>query len=437
MRQKIFIFIVLPLIITLYFPMFGKIIPIISNLPYNFAKYSMPFIFIFILATLIINRKWEKVDKHISKLLLFNLYYLTNLLFKGFVEDLFMPAINLSIGLILTTLVIVFLSQQKEFGRDKNLFDFISTGIGIMLIHQILVSALESASGTLFGEYDINIESSIVGRDFLSIFNLNQEHLFGFSVPFTGLIGQHNGFGIMLVFYNIFFMTQYERTRKKYLLIYFILIIFALIGNGTRSALFLVFVIDILFFFMLQRKSMGFVGILLIIVSLVITIAPFLYDLAVRFYFQIPSIGSRIFFWEQILSQYLIPKGFLNLLLGMSISDIRLIGVDIVGHTTSVESEYIRLYLYTGLFGLLLFVSIFFNLLYRRSFPFSQIGINSIRVLVLSIFFMSVFMTGITYYATYILIALTILDHIHHNLIFEKGQNKFDNIVLSLNKITR
>ena len=121
----------------------------------------------------------------------------------------------------------------------------------------------------------------------------------------------------------------------------------------------------------------------------------------------------------------------------MSISDIRLIGVDIVGHTTSVESEYIRLYLYTGLFGLLLFVSIFFNLLYRRSFPFSQIGINSIRVLVLSIFFMSVFMTGITYYATYILIALTILDHIHHNLIFEKGQNKFDNIVLSLNKITR
>ena len=416
--------------------MFGKIIPIILDLPYHFTKYSMLFIFFSFMVTLLLNKKVKKIDPRILGVLFFNIFYFANLSIKGLFEGLFIESINYSAGLILSTLVIIFLSQQKEFGKSKKLFNLISIGINIMLILQVLISILESYSGNLFGKYDIDIIHSLEGRDFLSIFNLNQEHLFGFSVPFTGLIGQHNGFGIMLVFYNIYFMAQYERTRNKYLLIYFILIIFALIGNGTRSALFLVFVIDALFFCMLQRKSMGFVGILLIIASLVITISPFLYDLAVRFYFQSPSLESRIFLWEHLLSQYLIPKNFLNLLFGMSMSDIRLIGFDIVGHTASVESEYIKLYLYTGLFGLILFVSIFFNFLYRRFHFFAPIGINSIRILTLSIFCISLFMTGITYYATYILISLIILDHIHHNLIFEKGQNKLDNIVLSQKKFT-
>ena len=406
--------------------MFGKIIPLTSDLPYNFTKYSMLFIFIFILITLIVNKKIIKIDTRIINLLFFNIFCFGILSIKGLIEGLFIESINFSSGLILSTLVIIFISQQKEFGRSKKYFDLISIGICIMLILQVIISALESSSGNLFGKYDIDIISTLDRRDFLSLFNFSQEKLFGFKFAFTGLIGQHNEFGIMLVFYNIFLMSHYERSRNKYLLPFFVLIIFALIGNGTRSALFTVFISDVIFFYVLKRKNIGFLGISLMLTSVVVIISPLLFNLIVRFYFQSPSLGPRILLWKQVLSQYLTPKSYLDLFLGLSIDNIRLIGVDILGHVASVESEYIRLYLYTGLLGLILYIAVFLSYFKKRSFPFPKDGIVSIRILVICIFFISLFMTGITYYAIYIIITLTILSHIHYNLILQKEQNSSD-----------
>lgn len=415
--------IVLPLIIVLYFPMFGRVIPFLSFLPYNFVNYSLLFMLIFVLLTLVLNRGLEKIDGRLIPLMVFNIYVIANQILKGLLNGYMMVYINTTSGIILSTLIIIFFSQQRQFGRSEKLFDTITKAITIMLYLQILLSLLESVSGTLLGDYEISkrpdgtsIIVDIEGRDLLNLFGLSQKDLFGFKIAFTGLIGQHNAFGIMLVFYNIFFLVQYEKKRDNYRLVPCLLILFALIGNGTRSAIMIVLLTNFIYFsFSIKNKMLKISAASMFALSLAIV---FYYNLSgyiIRWYYQSDSLTTRLLLWEQLPLK---PNDLFVFLFGRTIQDLSLWTIKIGGIVKgSYESEFANLYLKTGFIGVLLFISMLFKTYRIKVFSYFRVKIISKRLFVLNIFFMASFMTGIIHYATYTLITLIIIFYVHQDII--------------------
>ncbi|PQP33248.1 hypothetical protein C6A36_00180 [Desulfobacteraceae bacterium SEEP-SAG10] len=424
--MKELVTIVLPLIIVFYFPMFGKVIPVISSLPYNFINYSLLSMLIFTLLPLVLNRNFEKIDGRLTPLIVFNLYIIANQVLKGLFLGSLMNYINATSGVILSTLIILFFSQLRQFGRSKRLFDTIATTLAIMLFLQVLLSLIESASGTLLGDYEISkradgssIIVSAAGRDLLTLFGLSQKDLFGLEIAFTGLIGQHNAFGIMLVFYNVFFLAQYEKNRNKYRLLPCLLIIIALIGNGTRSAIFIVLLTDFLYiFFLIKNKMLKISAAFLLVLPLTLILKNGLYGSIIKWYYQSDSLTSRLLLWKQLP---LMPKDLFSFLFGKTIQDISLWIIKI-GEVVKVsfESEFFNLYLKTGFIGMLLFLCMLLQIYRIKSFRYLRVKIISNRLLVLNICFVSFFMTGIIHYTTYTLITLIILYYLHQDIMFSE-----------------
>ncbi len=415
--------IILPLIIALYFPMFGRVIPLISSLPYNFVNYSLLFMLIFVLITLIFNRGYEKIDKRLMPLIIFNIYLIVNQTLKGLLNGSLMVYINTTAGVILSTLIIIFLTQQKQFGRNDKLFENIAKALALMLFLQIMLSMLESSSGTLLGNYEISKRpdgSSIIvgieGRDLLNLFGMSQKGLFGFKIAFTGLIGQHNAFGIMLVFYNIFFLVQYEKKRSMYKLAPCLLILFALIGNGTRSAIMIVLLTNLIYFsFSIKSKMLKMSVAAMLVLPLVIILYYNMSKYILNWYYQSDSLTTRTLLWEQLPLK---PKDLFCFFFGRTIQDLSLWVIKIGGVVKgSYESEFANLYLKTGFIGVMLFIGMLFKTYRLKVFNYFRGKIISNRLLVLNICFMSFFMTGIIHYATYTLITLIILYYVHQDKI--------------------
>jgi hypothetical protein len=292
-----------------------------------------------------------------------------------------------------------------------------------MLFLQILLSLIESASGTLLGDYEISkradgtsIIVSAEGRDLLTLFGLSQIDLFGFEIAFTGLIGQHNAFGIMLVFYNVFFLAQYEKNRNKFRLIPCLLIILALIGNGTRSAILIVLFTNFLYFFYsIKNKMLKISTAFLLVLPLTIMLKSNPYGSIIKWYYQSDSLAARLLLWEQLPLK---PNDLFGFLFGRTIQDISLWIIKIGGVVkVSFESEFANLYLMTGFIGVLLFIGMLFQTYRMKVFRYLRIKIISNRLLVFNICFMSFFMTGIIHYATYTLITLIILYYVHQDII--------------------
>lgn len=415
------IIICLLLLIPYYFPMFGKIVPAFEGIfRFNYAKYSMIFFVVSCAYAVIRNGTIRRLDGAALGLFVLNGYVVLDMLSKAWWVGGFQGGINLSAGFILSTFVIIYISQLPEFGRDHRLFETLAMAIGVMATLQVAISAYESWSGALLGHYDVDmVATELSSRDVLQLLGGDQQRLFGFSFPFTGLIGQHNGFGIMLVFYNAFFLLAYECSRRPVFLLFIPVVLVGLIGNGTRSAIVLTLLLDLGYFYLMQRKVSlkiisGVAGFMVMMV-----IGPQLLQRALDFYFQANSLQVRLDLWNSILSQYFPPEGFRAFLFGLDFEEITFIGADQSrqGTSISVENEFLRLYLYTGIFGFLGFTLLMAAQLFRRAQSNAGETGGGLRLLVFSIFFMGMFMTGITYYATYVLITLSLLMVRHHELL--------------------
>jgi O-Antigen ligase len=422
---KTFFFIAFPITITMYFPMFGKIVPFaVSTFPHNFCKYSAVFITLFICLTLLLNGRWQTIENSIFKLLFLNIYLITTILIKGLLENQFQTSVNLSIGVILSTLLIIFLCQQKEFHSSEQLFEVISTCLAVMLILQLIVSMLESYHGTPFGIYEVNIIHTLYGRDLLEIFNTSQTKLFGFKIPFTGLIGQHNRFGIMLVFYNIYFLSRYEITLKKYYLLPVLVVLIALIGNSTRSAILITLVTNTFFIIYKtqkkKQKKIYYTGIFLMILSVIIAYMPDIINHLLNFYYQTNSLETRLIFWKLVIKQYLVPNNLIDFIFGLGIKEYTEVGINTLGRIASVENEFIKIYLLYGFLGLVLFISVFSKYYVEKSLCTDRKNIITDKLLFLNMIFICIFMEGIMHYATYMLITLTILGFVQTKTILEK-----------------
>lgn len=429
---KILYFIALPITITMYFPMFGKIVPfVVSTFPYNFCKYSAVFITLFICLTLLLNGRWYTIEKSILKLLFLNIYLITTILIKGVIENQFQASVNLSVGVILSALLIIFICQQKEFYSSEQLFEVISKCLVVMLFLQLFVSMLESYYGSPFGIYEVNIIHTLYGRDLLEIFNTSQTKLFGFKIPFTGLIGQHNRFGIMLVFYNMFFLSRYEITLKKYYLIPILIVLIALIGNSTRSAILITLVTNILFIIYKtqtkKQKRIYYTGIILMILSVIFAYIPDIISHLLNFYFQVNSLETRIIFWKLVVKKYLVPNNLVDFLFGLGINEYSEVGINTLGRMASVENEFIKIYLLYGFIGLTWFIRVFCKYYVEKNLLTDRKNIITDKLLLLNMIFICIFMEGIMHYATYMLITLTILGFVQTKMISEEHRKSIYN----------
>ncbi len=404
--------------------MFGRIIPsLVEAIPFNFVHWSTLFLAIAVIVTLLLNGKFRKPNAYILKLLQFNLFFSGVVLAKGLMGGNLQEALNLSSGVNVSTLVILFVTQQSEFGQNERFFRVVSLALGIMMIIQTAVSAIESSRGVLFGQYLVNIYGSLEGRDILNLFGLSQQKLFGFTIPFTGLIGTHNPFGIMLLFFTIYFLSEYEIRKSGHFYVFFMVILFALVGNGTRSALFLVlFSVTFFFLFAVSRKSN--VAIKSLIVILLATIIGFfsqtVWQILSDFYYQSDTLTYRVLLWQGVLERFFNVESFSRLLFGLRVEEIKMATLDVAGAIVSVESEYLRISLTAGAVGLILFIRAFGVYLTKeckQSFRRTQL---SLTLLSLNVFLISVVMTGVIFYAVYFIVTLTILQAAHYKLLDEK-----------------
>jgi hypothetical protein len=426
---KILLKIGVPIAVALYFPLFGKIIPVLSQgLLLNFVHWSTVWLVLAIFVTLVARGKFSPINKHLLRLLQFNVFFGVCVLLKGAVTGAFQEAINLTAGVNISTLLVVFVTQQKEFGRGEDLFRIITATIGVMLVLQTVISALESAAGVFFGEYIVNVYGTIQDRDVLSVFGVSQESLFGFSIPFTGLIGAHNAFGIMLLFYAMFFLLEYEARKRKYNLLFILVVLFGLLGNGTRSALLLTFISVFLFLYypVGKRISLLTVTSLLVVMSAVLLV---FFELNIvqiigNFYYQSDTMVYRVLLWGGLAERFVNLDSIPRALFGMQVQDIKMATVPVVGDMVSVESEYFRIYLTAGAIGLVLFIRVFGTFLTKRFRDLFPHGKLSMTLFGVNVFLISVVMTGVIFYAVYFIVTLTVLQAVHYKVLSENNETK-------------
>lgn len=413
----IFLRIGLPLLLGLYLPLFGRLVPGLNTLfIIDLVHVSSLLLGLAVCFTLATNARFKIPDRPLMRFLEFNVFYSGALLTKGLAGGAFQEAMNLSVGPNMATLVAILITQQREFGESPSLFIMISRFLITALVVQTVLSAIESARGELFSEYIVNVYGPLEGRDVLTLFGASQVSLFGFVIPFTGLIGAHNAFGIMLLFWTCLFLMNHELRKPISTLLIIFVVLFGLIGNGTRSALFLS-VASILFFFLHKRleKRRFLWALILVAVGLFgLIYRNLLWNALLDFYYQSDTLLYRVLLWQGILERYLSVENIWQFLFGLPVQNIKLATVGVVGDIVSVESEYIRIYLSTGIVGVLLFFRAFGQFLFSRVRKQYEGSEMSLLLLSLNVFLISIVMTGVIFFAVYVVITVALVQASHY-----------------------
>ncbi len=399
-----------PIIFALYFPLFGKIIPGIKDLPWGFNKYSFLVMLIAVLSVLHKKTKF-KINKELKFFLYFNLLLLLSISIKSILANEIIYGSNIGMGFILSTLIIIYIVKSGIF-LNKDFFPKLTKILGIFLFLQIIISVYESYTGHLLGIYAVSnrytttLSALLPSRSVLELFNFNIYKVFGLSGPFEGLLGQYNMFGIMLIFYSIYFLAYLEIYKNKEIKYYLILVFFGLIGNGTRSALLVATIIILLYVYnyLVVKKKYSIIILNIFIISIIFLL--FLYPLINKienFYYANDTMTSRIEIWGVIIN-YIHNLKIPQLLFGVDLdSFIRTFTY------SSTESVYLSVLILYGVVGLAYFFIVLTKIFRMKINNNIHNRLITNKLLVLGILLISLVMSGIFFYVNYILITLTFL----------------------------
>jgi hypothetical protein len=351
MRFTVFI-----ILFALFFPLFGKILPVVSSLPYHFANYSIVVVGFVLFWILVIRPRKIQLNAALWSVYLFALYFVALHWFKGISSGLIQESVSRAQGVTLGFLVLLFVIYSGVLRKQQEFFRMFAVWLGILLILQTAVSAYESITGTLLGEYEIQIYGFTEGRDILEVLGESQMDLLGFRIPFPGLLGTHNTFGNMLIFYNLIFISQYLATGERIFQVFLLVVLFAAIGNTTRASLATILLTDVIILALrAHNKSLRrFLIALLVLISVGIT--SFLLVNVERFFPTSDTILYRTELWNYLLRHVLLKADPRWLIFGLSPEELRMVGVGFTGRMLgSYENQFFALLLYSGLIGLGLF----------------------------------------------------------------------------------
>lgn len=395
---------------ALYFPMFGKIIPGVRDLPYNFANYSIILVALLIIMKFLFQPRFEKIESSALWLFIFGIYMVINLSLKGLLTGNLQPLSSRATGVLLGTLILLFIYQFRVLEQQDRFFNRLFFLISIIFIVQTVISVYESATGTFLGDYEIAIYVALESRDLFSIAGLSSKDLFGFTIPFTGMLGTHNTFGNMLMYYNLFFLSQFFLQRNKFFLAPLIVVVLAAVGNTTRVTLLVIVLCDlVVLYYYSEMKSMrrG-----LIFVSVLFPLWGMIkfYDLIGEYLYKTDSLIFRVDLWSYVISSLDVIDNPIALLFGLNAQSLFSIGSAYLGFVLpSFENQFLILVAYTGMIGLALFSYVFFVFVINYSKQMQKEKRIIFLLLSVSIFISSLTLDVNLHYSSYVLIVLLYL----------------------------
>jgi len=405
---------------ALIFPMIGKLLPIIKDLPYNFVNYSLSFLFFVFLFSYIFYSKQNLLHKNITTFFFANLFLALIIIIKGFDSGLFSFALSKSSGLVFSISIIIIFCKYGIFENKKLFFKYFTIFLSFFLFFQYSFSMYESFINVPLGDYQIKvyrmgqlvIPTFPIGmRDPLLLFGITQKSIFGINFPILGLIGQHNGFGVMLIFYNLLFLYAYYIYRKKIYFFSNVVVVLAIISNTTRSALLLILLQDMFFiyFIIIKNRIVKYFTLFLILIIALIFFA----DIVDKFwglYQNADTVTPRIIIWEILTNISSFHLSLYSFLFGVPLSNFGdyLTGLDKMS-LGSVENQYIFIILYSGILGLVLFIGLLIKYFIKIYKQINYVNKIFLIMIFLSFILEGLFMDNLISYYSYVLFTFLLL----------------------------
>lgn len=239
------------LLAAIYLPILGPILPMLSALPTNLINYGT--LLAVSAAGLAVMKKRRPVRRTVA-----------TALFAAFLGYLFVVLtfkLLLSPGELRTTIqlyrlhvagivyafsslvVVQRLPDLRMAGRFLVVF---AGGLSILVLIQGGLSFMESVQGVLLGDYTTELASELGRRDLVSEVGYRPLQASGLRLAFTGLMGQHNRFGSLLVLCNLVFLARFLWARNLSYVVMLVVVLVLAILNTTRTSILAIVVTDLM-----------------------------------------------------------------------------------------------------------------------------------------------------------------------------------------------
>ena len=234
-------------------------LPLLLN-PYH-PIYTAAVFVLSLVSLLIADKESETFDSNLSMIKIINYLFIAIIILKMIVYKDYSDQIFKLIIPFILSLVVLRYSQSVPDQSSEEFIQKCFRAVYYIFVIQFILSVFESLLGSFlvadynianknyFAESDIFINRFIIPVPlFLNPFNYLH---FGLS----GLLGQHNQWGMQLPVYNMIFLYAYLRKKEKIYLTIMMLVIIAQVLNTTRTSLVLIVLSDLFMFFYLYVKK--------------------------------------------------------------------------------------------------------------------------------------------------------------------------------------
>jgi hypothetical protein len=352
------------LAIAIYLPILGRLVPALASLPTNLTNYGLIVAALTALSSSVAHKTWRRgfVSQNPALSAILGIILAANIV-KALMADLgpfdtVQQFRNNTAGVLYGVFVgVVFASRVHRAAREF-FIDKFAIAVSILLLVQGTLSILESYSGTPLADYSSETLTQLERRDMVAALGFQWLQDLGLRTVFTGLMGQHNRFGGMLIVLNLLFLLQLVRTRRAYYAGLVAFCLFLSVGNTTRTsivalALSDVIVLPTVYFNNRWRKIAVGLG----LVGLVLGLSLEVLGTASAKIGGTDSMFSRLDFWRFLLDRYRDEissgGGAWTLLTGMDYEATRAISYEYSGVSgRSFENDFVGLMATYGVLGI-------------------------------------------------------------------------------------
>lgn len=232
------------LLFAIFFPIFGKAIPRIAALPGNLMNYGL-IVCVGVAAASFFGVRRSATDElpWFKWLFRFLVLLLAQYSVRLIITDVSSYEVgqafrNFSSGVFYGLAALLLIRRELALHRrGGRLFDAFALLLSVAVLFQGLGSMVESRRGEYLGDYEQDVNATLESRNLLTALGDERIDRLGFSLAFTGLMGQHNRYGSMLIYLNLIFLIQLLRTRSPYYLGMVGFTALLAIGNTTKTSI--------------------------------------------------------------------------------------------------------------------------------------------------------------------------------------------------------
>lgn len=362
-------FLTVGLILAIYFPIFGRVIPAMAALPFNLINYGLVLCFGVGIVSLFGVRHapatespWFRWVSRFFALLLAQ-YFVRVLIPDQTAYDVGQAFRNHSAGIFFAVTTMLLIRRELLLNRRTGaLFETAALVLSVALLLQGIGSMVESRRGQFLGEYEQEQTMALEGRNLLAALGDARLERLGFNLAFTGLMGQHNRFGTMLIYVNLIFLIQLLRSRNPYYLGMVGFVALLAVGNTTKTAIGAIALSDVLLLPAVY-STIRWLRVTMLIVGFVVggtVYGPKIVEAVTTLGVE-GSWLSRLDYWVYLREEWLrlLPESPLAILFGLPFGALAQLSVgynEVINK--SFESEFLACLFRDGLVGTVAYVTL-------------------------------------------------------------------------------